>query len=251
MATVTARATFVIYKDEPSTASNTATADLHSAPTPSASITTSVTIVTAGDKENLHPVTGRRPATDDALGKKRKTSALATKLLIASGKSTPHPAMMKKRRLASAPPSNVPSEAKEKGTTGAQKLKPPAVRRAHTIPELPKVEEEEIETEEPEHHVEAEDGDDDVTQASVNAKCYALTVSPLADVSKAYEDSPVMSERALPDEERSDTTHDEEVCNFEPMICRTGTEVSSPSFRQKQIAQLRRTVWRMAKGSRK
>jgi hypothetical protein len=177
------RATFVIYMDKPEFSNSSPRV---ASKTLGPHRTIRVTIATAGDKENLHPLTGRRPNVDD-LGKKWKATALATKLLIVSGKSAQE---LKKRKLAVA--ANGPSEEKKKAkkTRGSS--------RAVSTIQLPKLEEiEEYEGRDKEAEWEVEK----VSQAAVNARCYELTVLPLADVSEAYEQAP--PPKHLPDEQEA------------------------------------------------
>lgn len=166
------RATFVIYIDEP--ASSSSASKMKSRPLrPRTNIT--VTIATAGDKENLHPLTGRRPSADDVKGKKRKTTALATKLLVVTDKPASE---TKKRKLA-----NAASVSREEKKEKAKKT-----RRASRLPklvELPKVTEEVEEN--AEEYKKNERTVEEVFQAAADARCYELTVRPLADVTEAYE----------------------------------------------------------------
>lgn len=179
MAITTARrAGFVVYRDEPQApskaASLTSTTRTHSR----------VTLFSASDKENLHPLTGRRPASENQSGKKRKTNALTTKLLIATGKVLAAPTSPKKRKLVS--PTEGPvdkKEKREKRTINSRRLQ--RTNRVHKATDLPKLDE-----------VVEEDGEEEmandrllvkITQAAVDARCYELTVLPLANLSKAYE----------------------------------------------------------------
>lgn len=202
MAAVPTRATFVIYKDEPSspTSADSVAADA-AAPT-----TTLLAVVTAGDKENLHPATGRRPTPEEVSGKKRKTGALATKLLIASGKAIPEPhPTPKKRKLSTSSGANRSVEKKEpkrekRATSTARKSKAKAPARVRKATELPKVEEE-VQEEEAALREKPEQTGTEAVQAAVDAKCYDLTVLPLADVSKAFEQSPLPEEELVEEEE--------------------------------------------------
>ena len=171
MAAPPRRATFVIYVDEPASLSSAAKGKSRALGTRT---NLRVTIATAGDKENLHPLTGRRPNTDAVPGKKRKTTALATKLLVVPSKAT---AESKKRKLAGAVGEEKEKKEKTKRTRKAS--------RVVKAPELPKVDEEaeeKVAEEQKEEKTLAE-----IVQASVDARCYDLTVLPLADVTEAYE----------------------------------------------------------------
>lgn len=213
MSAIPARSTFVIYKDEPSSPTTTKEDVVDSA---TATVTT-LNVVTAGDKENLHPVTGRRPAPEEASGKKRKTGALATKLLLASGKAIPEPhTTPKKRKLSVSSDSNRPAEKREPkkerrapSVTRKSRTKAPSRVRKHT--ELPKVEEDVHAEEEVVHLQKTEQNGSQAVQAAVDAKCYDLTVLPLADVSKAFEQSPPPDEKLVEVEDDEEVT-EEEVC---------------------------------------
>ncbi|CAL1699534.1 unnamed protein product [Somion occarium] len=205
----TTRATFVIYQDEPSTSAPPKLKSTASAPSVlrlssgSASRSTLISIPTASDKENVDPLTGRRPCLEDTLAKKRKPTpgnVLATKILISSSKvlkdTIPEP---KKRKIlcSSNSKSNSSSERKERKPLVSRRERAQGSSRAQKVAELPKVAEEEEEaiTVEPgmadektqernEDKVKDEEGR--VAQALVDARCYELTVLPLADVSRAY-----------------------------------------------------------------
>lgn len=153
------------------------------------------------DKENSHPVTGDRASSVGPSGKKtlkRKTGVLETKLYVpptskkSKDSSESVGSLKPKRRGVSAPPtSNTPtpesssSPRKLKKTTSgdatsAAKARRSSARKANKkapIMELPRVEEE----------PEVQEVEQDAVQVIIDAKCYELTVSPLADVSEAYE----------------------------------------------------------------
>lgn len=117
--------------------------------------------VSATEKENLHP-TGGRMTSSNALGAKRKSSVLVTKL------HNP-PNATKKRKLASSDSSeSVSKSCKVKRST----------TRTQKAPELPSVEEE------------VKDKDEKLartlSQSQIDSRCYDLTVSPLANVSEAF-----------------------------------------------------------------
>ncbi|KAI0687674.1 hypothetical protein BC835DRAFT_1419761 [Cytidiella melzeri] len=208
MPTITPRSRFVIFKDEPDTPVNVTQSEETSS---SASSTTVLAIVTARDKENLHPVTGRRSSTEDAAAKKPKTRVLATKLLKVSRSDVPEPhPSPKKRRLFVSSETNRSSGNKEHKKEKRSSSVPRAHKtkqssRSRKMTELPKVEEEE--------HVagdRVEQGDlqtgSETGQAAADSKCYELTVLPLADVSKAFEQSPPPEERQ---EEPQASQHEE------------------------------------------
>ncbi|KAK7676167.1 hypothetical protein QCA50_020878 [Cerrena zonata] len=124
------RAAFVIYKDEPTStrpksksSSTSATAHSLSRTSSSSSLSLSenaqqepvrITIVTAGDKENVDPITGRRPCLEDTFAKKRKPTpgnVLATKILISKSKVLKDtvPELKKRKVLASSSSSGLSS----------------------------------------------------------------------------------------------------------------------------------------------
>lgn len=220
MTAAPARASFVIYKDEPSSPAATSEDVVDAAD----AATSVLAVVTAGDKENLHPVTGRRPTPEEVLSKKRKPGALATKLLIAVGKAIPEPhPTPKKRKLSVSSGLNRPIENKDAkkekrtpSTTRKSKAKPSG--RVRKVAELPKVEEEVHVEEDAAPQERGEPGGAEAVQAAVDAKCYDLTVLPLADVSKAFEQSPPSEEKLIEGEE--DELPEEEVCDVE-CYCRS------------------------------
>ncbi|KAF7763465.1 hypothetical protein Agabi119p4_8002 [Agaricus bisporus var. burnettii] len=136
------------------------------------------------DKENLHPLTGQRAASTTS--KKRKTNVLAVKpsapLAVKKAKSTK---LMKqaasgspKKRKTSTEALKVKVSVKKSGKAGGTLRKSTTKRSVRKVSELPPLEEE-LDV----NGREAEDG----TQASIDSRCYDLTVQPLADVSQAYE----------------------------------------------------------------
>ncbi|KDQ58523.1 hypothetical protein JAAARDRAFT_670916 [Jaapia argillacea MUCL 33604] len=163
----------------------------------SINLATLTALATSVEKENLHPITGRRASTpSETCSKKRKTTVLATKVHVppSSGKklkdkdtssSKPEP---KKRRTAtsSAPPSLAgsppSSKVKVKATSSRKESKASGSGRrskasSRRVVELPRVEEE----------VESEKEKDRLLQLDIDERCYDLTVLPLADVTPAYD----------------------------------------------------------------
>lgn len=124
---------------------------------------TSLPTLAAVEKENLHPVTGQRPAPSEP--KKRKTAALTAKAL-------PAPAHKKHRELKGEPKkSRKPLGAAKPRVSDAKTAKPRSARKPSPLPPL----------------VEEQPPRLSTAQLDVNARCYELTVSPLADVSDAYD----------------------------------------------------------------
>ncbi|KAH7910282.1 hypothetical protein BJ138DRAFT_1180420 [Hygrophoropsis aurantiaca] len=145
----------------------------------SSSMTSDTTLLSTfatTEKENLHPVTGERAGPASAAAcKKRKTGVLVTKVLVAPSKKQKEHSEPKKERkvLGSKGKSNEgrKSSSSKKSTRSTRKASP-----------LPKVEEEqELQRELPRLSV---------NQTDIDSKCYELTVSPLADVSEAYDTTP-------------------------------------------------------------
>ena len=183
---------FTVFRDEPSepsTKPRKASVDVLS-PAETSSTNVVPTSLTTSEKENLHPVTGLRTTyASDAQTKKRKNSVLATKLFVpptskkqkesCDPESKPE---AKKRKVSSAKTKSISS--RKDGKVSSRKTAS-ATSSKRKVAEMPKVdEEEEVEAvEEQKADVEGET----VNQASIDAKCYDLTVSPLADVSKAYD----------------------------------------------------------------
>lgn len=186
---------FTVFRDEPSDSSTkpkTASVDvLSSVDTPSTNVVP--TSLTTSEKENLHPVTGLRTTyASEAQTKKRKNSVLATKLFVPptskKQKESRDPESKpeaKKRKVSSATAKTKSASSRKDGKVSSRKSAS-ATSSKRRVAEMPKVdEEEEVEAvEEQKADVEGEM----VNQASIDAKCYDLTVSPLADVSKAYDE---------------------------------------------------------------
>ena len=170
--------TFVVFQDEPSS-EPLPTIKTDVSPSPPLIEPTilglSTIPVTNAEKENLHPITGARsgPATDPQ-SKKRKNGILATKLHI--------PSTTKKSR---------DSDCRKRKTTTSSSSKTLNGSRVTSLGalDLPKVEES-VEPERP--------CQDKVAQAEVDSKCYDLTVSPLADVSHAFDQVSLSSAESRP-----------------------------------------------------
>lgn len=179
---------------------------------------------TACEKENLHPITSVRLGLDAASRLKQKGSsksgkdadgkcmgkALATKLWMPkAGKVEKDSPEMKKRRIA--PSTSTRSTAKSlsttpksmitKGKSAPVKKPAPKVGLSEKVVEMAKVEEREVnDTKEgmanSDEKLKADADEKEGTdlealniqaQAEIDSKCYDLTVSPLADVSRAFE----------------------------------------------------------------
>ncbi|KAF7316226.1 hypothetical protein MIND_00141200 [Mycena indigotica] len=111
----------------------------------------------ATEKENLHPVTGENCAAPSSPSKKRKTNVLATKVIVSKkSKGELKPATKSKKEAG-----------KRKGTT----------KKSRRVPALPKLDEESNEGNAAQR----------LLQSDIDSRCYELTVSPLADVTQAYD----------------------------------------------------------------
>lgn len=161
--------TFVVFQDDPSvplpTVKAGASPTLPSPPVEPTILVPSNTPVTTAEKENLHPLTGARSgAVTDSQTKKRKNGILATKLHIPPTTKKPRDLALDCR--------------KRKTTTLSSSKSSNGGRVAGSgAPDLSKVEEV-VETDQRRYKA---------TQAEVDSKCYDLTVSPLADVSHAFD----------------------------------------------------------------
>lgn len=189
---------FVVYRDDDESTSaqaGSSTAVDKNAPLPPSIVLPSAAtslIVFAPDKENINPATGLR-ANAEQSAKKRKTGVLAVKSQIPPKKkqkeSTESKGLKnlkekdsKKRTAASS------SSATKARSSGEKKTKRPLTSRKNAVPSrarrspsLPRVAEEA----EPEH----------AAQSVVDARCYELTVLPLADLSQAYEQVPALEDK--------------------------------------------------------
>lgn len=152
---------------------------------------TLVSTLAAIEKENLHPLTGERtgPASCSE-SKKRKTAVLSTKLLVdLSKKQKEHKSESTKKQR------KQPSLSGKSKSSDARKSSQSKRRRSpRKASPLPSVQEEPDVRREPSRL--------DITQATINSRCYELTVSPLADVSEAYETVSQSEQDSPSDDER-------------------------------------------------
>ena len=170
--------TFVVFQDDPSEPLPTIKTDVSSPSPPLIEHTIlglSTIPVTTAEKENLHPVTGARSgAATDSQSKKRKNGILVTKLHF--------PSTTKKSRDSDCRKRKTTTSSSSKTVKGSRVTSPGVV-------DLPKVEES-VEPKQP--------CQDKVAQAEVDSKCYDLTVSPLADVSHAFDQVSLSSAEPRP-----------------------------------------------------
>ncbi|KAI0322844.1 hypothetical protein OF83DRAFT_1079913 [Amylostereum chailletii] len=180
---------FAVFVDEPVEPITKPSSDRDSA-SPSTSPATLTSAATT-EKENLHPVTGenaRAPA--DGQHKKGKNTVLSTKFyappVLSKKKKEPDLEDVKqdgKKRLA------LSSLDGKNGSRKARRVAEPSriatTSRVRRIKGMPKVDEK-AEVEDSSCSKKA-DATEALAQANVDSKCYDLTVTPLADVSKAFE----------------------------------------------------------------
>ncbi|KAA1472104.1 hypothetical protein DENSPDRAFT_838275 [Dentipellis sp. KUC8613] len=179
---------FIVFQDEPLPSAKPHTSRRSASEPPSFSAealaaASAPSWLSSQEKENLHPVTGTRAgATADSQTKKRKNSVLATKLHIppATKKQKELKPDATKKRKALSSTSKSKTTTRKDGKTSA----PSRSALVRKVTELPKVEEEATDIEDEGR----ENGT--VAQARADSKCYDLTVSPLADVSKAFDQVP-------------------------------------------------------------
>ncbi|RDB30664.1 hypothetical protein Hypma_005789 [Hypsizygus marmoreus] len=182
--------TFTVFQDVPSSDAAKSTTATATAPTTSPVLSSKPIVInhattpTTAEKENVDPVTGERAGPSNNNSKKRKTSVLVTKVHMPLGMKkqkeseelNPEP---KKRKASSTSAAKGKATVKKDGkATGSSRktTKKPSRR----LSPMPKVDEE----------VEAGRERERLSQAQIDSRCYELTVTPLADVSQAYEECP-------------------------------------------------------------
>ena len=207
MSTAPLRAFIVFRDDTPSspTSSVSSLSELDNVLRPSSPSQATCGGVSAPDKENVNPVTGRKSLSDAPPAKKRKEGALSTK-------SYAPPPVKKTKESKSG--RSFGTTLSGKGKAPAPAAKRPSTTRRSTAPSrsrrtppLPQVNEEpETETLDsnlPQSHT--------LSQSQIDARCYELTVLPLADLSKAFEQAPCLEgEHALEEKLRPEAV---KVCN--------------------------------------
>ncbi|KAG2124443.1 hypothetical protein DEU56DRAFT_917022 [Suillus clintonianus] len=139
---------------------------------------TLLSTLAAIEKENLHPLTGERAAQATAnASKKRKTAVLVTKVVAP-------PLSSKKQKEVKSEPKKSRKSSSGKKSDGRKKI-PRGSRPQRNASPLPRVDEEqELSTATP---MKRDPTRLIISQANIDSKCYELTVSPLADVSEAYD----------------------------------------------------------------
>ncbi|KAJ6595836.1 hypothetical protein DFH09DRAFT_148238 [Mycena vulgaris] len=139
---------------------------------PNVPTSSNTVLASTAEKENLHPVTGERCAAamdTTTTTKKRKTTVLATKTIVAKKQKESKEDRPEGKKSRSASSSAV--KGRKDGKPARKSAKKP-LRRVSLLPKL----------------VEEDDAvRDRVMQADIDSRCYELTVSPLADVTQAYD----------------------------------------------------------------
>lgn len=160
---------FTVFQDSPSDHNlSRDDSDVTSAADAAATLLSTLAAI---EKENLHPITGQRAGpTVGSETKKRKTGALATKVLVVPSAKKHKEQPKKTRKPLSA--SGKPKSSDAKKSTS----KPSRSRRPSPLP--PVAEERELHRQPPPLSI---------SQTDIDSRCYELTVSPLADVSEAYD----------------------------------------------------------------
>lgn len=174
--------TFVVFRDDAPSSPTSSVSSLSAID--SALRASSPTPLSPPDKENINPVTGRKAPSDAPPAKKRKEGALSTKSYA--------PAPVKKTKESKSSrsfgtaisKSKAPAAPSKRPTTARRTTAPSRSRRTPALP--PVNEEQAVEAEPNVPHARP------LTQTQIDARCYELTVLPLADLSKAYEQSPCL-----------------------------------------------------------
>jgi hypothetical protein len=170
---------FTVYCDSPVDADVDTKASL--VPKPNALASTSPNVPTSSttllastaEKENLHPVTGERCAaasdSTTTTTKKRKTSVLATKTIVAKKQKESKEDRPEGKKARSA------SSSASKGRKDGKSVRTTAKKPSRRVSPLPKLDEEDAAVR------------DRLLLTDIDSRCYELTVSPLADVTQAYD----------------------------------------------------------------
>ncbi|KZT65294.1 hypothetical protein DAEQUDRAFT_814367 [Daedalea quercina L-15889] len=188
---------FVVFRDDTTPSPTSSVSSLPEIDSALRSTSPSPSIgVSAPDKENVNPVTGRKAPIDPLTkSKKRKEDVLSTKAYAPTVKKA------KDTKTGRSFGTNISSK-----KTSAQPSKRTSTSRRNTTsrsrrtPPLPPVDEDQ----------ETEAGVSNIpegqllSQTEIDARCYELTVLPLADLSKAYEQAPCLQgEHALSEKLRA------------------------------------------------
>ncbi|KAG1745194.1 hypothetical protein EDB19DRAFT_1894413 [Suillus lakei] len=180
---------FTVFQDTPAEIQKiTHVSDKNLVTTAADAAATLLSTLAAIEKENLHPLTGERAAqTTTNTSKKRKTAVLVTKVVA------PPPSSKKQKDLKSEP------KKPRKSASGNGKRRSRPARKASPLPRVD--EEQEVSTATPSQR---DPTRLIISQAKIDSKCYELTVSPLADVSEAYDTATETSDQeSVLDKEQS------------------------------------------------
>ncbi|KAF7795664.1 hypothetical protein EIP86_006829 [Pleurotus ostreatoroseus] len=170
------QSTFRIYRDKPSSIP-LSKVEASARGKPSAS-RRHIEVSSATDKENIHPVTGLPPRMFTSAPKKRKNDVLTTKLMVMKEV----PLSPKKRKVSSSSPTASLTRSQKQGRLSTKTSTLRRGIRSRSTTNLLRVDET------TEERREIHDGTSLVSD-SADARCYELTVIPLADISEAYEAS--------------------------------------------------------------
>ncbi|OAX42427.1 hypothetical protein K503DRAFT_710579 [Rhizopogon vinicolor AM-OR11-026] len=159
---------------------------------------TLLSTLAAIEKENLHPVTGERAALASSnASKKRKTAVLVTKVLAplpSSKKQKDLKSESKKSRKSSTGNGKKADDGRKKGARGSR-----STRKASPLPRVDEEQEALTATPTQRHPTRLT-----IPQSKIDSRCYELTVSPLADVSEAYDTATETSDQeSIFDKEQS------------------------------------------------
>ncbi|KAJ6588902.1 hypothetical protein B0H19DRAFT_223820 [Mycena capillaripes] len=168
---------FTVYCDTPADAADDTKATLVPKPavlasnSPNVPAASTTSLASTTEKENLHPVTGERcvVVSESTATKKRKTNVLATKTIVAKKQKESKEDRPEGKKARSA------SSSAAKGKKDVKSTRKTAKKPSRRVAPLPKLDE--------------EDGAirERIMQADIDSRCYELTVSPLADVTQAYD----------------------------------------------------------------
>ncbi|KAJ7158295.1 hypothetical protein C8R43DRAFT_1234251 [Mycena crocata] len=165
---------FTVYCDSPDVDAQTPIVSkpaVLASTSPNVSTSSTAPLASTTEKENLHPITGERcaAAPDSTATKKRKTNVLATKTVVAKKQKESKEDRPEGKKARAA------SSSVAKGKKDAKSVRKTAKKPSRRVSPLPKLDEEDS----------AER--DRLMKADVASRCYELTVSPLADVTQAYD----------------------------------------------------------------
>ncbi|EIW78491.1 hypothetical protein CONPUDRAFT_167492 [Coniophora puteana RWD-64-598 SS2] len=169
---------FTVFQDIPAEISKPARAKRAAALKPASSpvVSTSLSTLASIEKENLHPVTGTPagPGSNSNIKKRKASGVLASKIVTTPATTAPS------KKDKDAQPRK-PSSSKGKSSEGRKSSKKVSSRKASST--LSIVDEKNA----PNDPTTKPLSQATVEQAVIDSKCYEFTVSPLADVSRAFD----------------------------------------------------------------